>query len=238
MYFGDPAPRGGPGAGTVSALAVALAVHAGLGAYLWQSNFEPRFREFAEEVTEVQLVTPSPPAPPPPPEPEAARPPKPRASPSIQARPPKAAIPVAAVPPLPIAPVAERVESISLPVIAQEIAPPTLPGPASAPPAPPAPPVITNPDWLQQPSAAEISRYYPDRAARLGVEGRALITCRVSAEGRLEACAVSHESPEEAGFGQAAVKMSRHFKMRPMTRDGVAVSSGTISIPIRFTLPA
>jgi protein TonB len=133
--------------------------------------------------------------------------------------------------------VIERIESLVPPIIAPVIEPPPLPEPAPAP-APQAPPVITNPDWLDRPSGAEISRYYPDRAARLGVEGRALINCRVSAQGRLEACVVAHESPADQDFGQAAMQMSRHFKMRPMTRDGVAVAGGTISIPIRFTLPA
>ena len=39
------------------------------------------------------------------------------------------------------------------------------------------------------------------------------------------------------GFGDAAMKMSKLFKMRPQTKDGQPVDGGTVRIPIRFTLP-
>lgn len=82
-----------------------------------------------------------------------------------------------------------------------------------------------------------MARYYPSRAARRDIEGRAVIGCHVTADGRLTRCSVDAESPSGEGFGEAALKMSRHFKMRPMTRDGVPVSGGVIRIPIRFALP-
>ena len=79
--------------------------------------------------------------------------------------------------------------------------------------------------------------YYPDRAQRMEVEGKATIACTVSARGTLESCSVSDETPADMGFGDAALKISKFFKMRPQQKDGQPVDGGSIRIPIRFVLP-
>jgi protein TonB len=97
--------------------------------------------------------------------------------------------------------------------------------------------VITQPDWLRKPTAEDMARYYPDRAQRMNIEGRATISCTVTAQGTLTSCSVAEEEPAEGGFGDAAMRMSKLFKMRPMTKDGSPVSGGTVRIPIAFRLP-
>jgi len=130
---------------------------------------------------------------------------------------------VPTIPPLPVPPVEKRIE---------EPRPPAPP-----PPEPPRPSVITSPDWLRRPSAEDIARYYPERAQRMEIEGRATISCTVNARGTLDGCSVASEEPAEGGFGDAALRMARLFKMRPMTKDGAPVEGGTVRIPIRFVLP-
>jgi periplasmic protein TonB len=130
---------------------------------------------------------------------------------------------VPTIPPLPVPPVQQRVE---------EPKPPAPP-----PPEPPRASVITQPDWVRRPSAEDLERYYPERAQRMNVEGRASISCTVDARGTLQNCSVANESPSDAGFGEAALRMSRLFKMRPMTKDGSPVDGGKIVIPIAFRLP-
>jgi len=127
------------------------------------------------------------------------------------------------IPPLPVPPVEHRIE---------EPKPPAPP-----PPEPPRPSVITQPDWLRKPTGEDVARYYPDRAQRMNVEGRATINCTVTAQGTLSACTISDEEPNDQGFGEAAMKMSRLFKMRPQTKDGSPVSGGVVRIPIVFRLP-
>lgn len=82
-----------------------------------------------------------------------------------------------------------------------------------------------------------MARFYPDRAARLEKSGRVTLSCRVKANGTLEACSVTSEDPTDFGFGDAALKLSRLFKMKPQTRDGTPTEGAPVTIPLVFNPP-
>jgi protein TonB len=130
---------------------------------------------------------------------------------------------VPTIPPLPVPPVEHHIE---------EPKPPAPP-----PPEPPRPSVITNADWLRKPTGEDFAKYYPERAQRMNVEGRAVVHCTVNARGTLDNCSVQSEEPENQDFGNQALKLAKLFKMRPQTKDGAPVDGGQINIPIVFKLP-
>ncbi len=96
--------------------------------------------------------------------------------------------------------------------------------------------MVTNPDWLRKPTGDEVAQYYPPRAMDLGKEGSATIKCTVTSKGTVENCTVTSETPEGLGFGDAAKRMSRLFKMKPQTKDGQAVEGAEVTIPLAFKL--
>jgi periplasmic protein TonB len=151
-------------------------------------------------------------------------------------------------PPRPTPPIHETVPFPNPPVtplhidpVLQDPAPPIGPVAKLDPPQtvvePPArDPVIRDPRWISQPGADEFARFYPERALRMGKEGEATLRCQVSADGRLHDCQVSGETPQNFGFGQAAIKLARYMRIAPKTVDGRPVDGGALIEPIKFRL--
>lgn len=90
------------------------------------------------------------------------------------------------------------------------------------------------PVWLTQPTIADFAAIYPPEALAAGISGEATLDCLVDGAGLLT-CTVTRETPPGAGFGEAAIRASRLFRMAPEGRDGRPTAGGRLVRVIRFS---
>ena len=82
-----------------------------------------------------------------------------------------------------------------------------------------------------------MARYYPDRAQRNNVEGSTTVKCTVTSKGQLVNCEVLATTPADMGFDTASIALSKIFRLKPMTKDGVPVDGASYTFKITWRLP-
>ena len=76
-------------------------------------------------------------------------------------------------------------------------------------------------EWLQQPTAEELARYFPDRAQRMSASGSATLDCRVTSAQVLEDCHVVAEAPLDYGFAEQALKITQFIHLPAPTPEDI-----------------
>jgi TonB family protein len=121
------------------------------------------------------------------------------------------------------------------------------PPPRSPPPAPPPPPIWRPPpqppppaeiarnnwNWLRQPSQNEFDQYFPEEARRRGRGGQVSLRCIVQANGAL-VCYVQDQTSSGRGLGEAAMTLSRLYRMAPRDRAGLATAGRSLQLEFNF----
>lgn len=105
--------------------------------------------------------------------------------------------------------------------------------PAPPPPPPAATTYIAQPPWRRMPSGDDLAREMPQRAIDAGVSGRVVLSCTIVGGGRVS-CSVESEEPRGYGFGEAALRASRNFRMDTKMADGRGTQGMQVRIPVRF----
>jgi TonB family protein len=90
--------------------------------------------------------------------------------------------------------------------------------------------------WTQAPSFEDLAAAYPSQGG--GLEGYAVVHCKVERAGILKGCVTAKELPTGHGFGKAAVALSSDFRVSPdvmmQAPHGAPVE---VDVPIRFPPP-
>jgi TonB family protein len=93
---------------------------------------------------------------------------------------------------------------------------------------------MLQPALVSGPTFAQVQAAYPVRALSDGVDGVAILQCRVTDKGRLDACHVYAEDPTGYGFGAAALDLASDFTLKPRMLDGDPVDGAEVRFPVPF----
>lgn len=88
------------------------------------------------------------------------------------------------------------------------------------------------PRLVRGPSPAELRSVHPREAFRKRQGGRAMLSCRIRLDQRLESCSVVDETPQGMGFGDAALAASRYFRFDPPVRAGQPVAGASVQVGV------
>jgi hypothetical protein len=83
---------------------------------------------------------------------------------------------------------------------------------------------IKDPVWIDSPRAAWTTDVVEGIAARSHQDGEATARCVVAPSGALGDCWIEKETPPGAGFGEAALIILQHARMKPLSASGVPVA--------------
>jgi TonB family protein len=96
-------------------------------------------------------------------------------------------------------------------------------------------PGIRGPQWSRTPSARRLSAAYPERALERGREGEASVRCTVEQSGSLDCVRVS-ETPANAGFGTAALRVARMYRHAPERWNGSSAVGTPVNLRVMFRM--
>jgi protein TonB len=95
---------------------------------------------------------------------------------------------------------------------------------------------VVKPPWAEDsPTAADIRKVYPAGAMEAGIASRVVLRCSIL-ETRSLACAVDSEDQPGYGFGEAALTVSRMFRLKPAEPGSPTAVGRQVRLPIRFEL--
>ena len=91
--------------------------------------------------------------------------------------------------------------------------------------------------WAPDMDFALLNRYYPKDARNARIEGLAWLSCYVPRFGLVRECKLLAESPDGYGFGKAALRSRRSFRIEVHNQAGRRIYNEWVTIRAFFILP-
>jgi hypothetical protein len=126
----------------------------------------------------------------------------------------------------------ERVKAEAL----KDVVKPASPGTTALTSTPVKVPPPSAPVWSQSATSADLSRFYPVQALRLGIEARVVATCRVAEDLSLACVSFEINPPEHTMFEDAAKRIVALYRASPKLKDGKDAAGAVVRLPILFKL--
>ena len=101
----------------------------------------------------------------------------------------------------------------------------------------PPPSTADMPGWSKAPRPEDMTRAYPQEAARVSLAGSATLECTVGAAGELTDCVASDETPAGSGFGASSLAVASKFQMPTKAPSGASTVGRTVRFPIQWLQP-
>jgi TonB family protein len=98
-------------------------------------------------------------------------------------------------------------------------------------------PAIGRPDWKAFPTMEDFTAVVPQAARQAKVyRARVVMECHVGATGALEDCKAASEEPMGLGYADAALALSKAFRLSVWTDEGLPTVGGVVRVPLRFDM--
>ncbi|MFL5297351.1 MAG: TonB family protein [Phenylobacterium sp.] len=103
----------------------------------------------------------------------------------------------------------------------------------------PAPKIAANIDVAgdEESGGHDFVAIWPATAYHTGYDGEVTLSCLVDVHGLAERCRVAAETPQNRGFGKAALELRPTFKLKPATGPDGAPVNATMALHITFKAP-
>lgn len=97
---------------------------------------------------------------------------------------------------------------------------------------------LTDPVWVLAPGPGDLDRFFPPRAWERGISGQTTLSCIATVSGILSDCQVVSETPANWGFGTAAVRLTRLYRLDISSSSGQAIAGRRTELTINWEAPS